>query len=45
MQVGERAKFTFRAPMAFGTKDKKEPLAMVPKNSTVHYEIELLSVK
>jgi len=45
MMVGEHAKFTFRAPMAFGTKEAKQPLATVPKNFTVHYEIELLSVK
>ena len=45
MMVGEHAKFTFRCPMAFGNKEIKKPLATVPKNSSVCYEIELLSVK
>ena len=46
MSVGQRCKYTFRAQFGFGTKKTKLKTGKtVAANSTVCYDVELLSVK
>ncbi|KAL6497851.1 Peptidyl-prolyl cis-trans isomerase fkbp62 [Orobanche hederae] len=43
MKKGEIALLTIAPEYAFGSTESKQELAMVPSNSTVYYEIELIS--
>lgn len=43
MKKGEVAVVTIHPEYAFGSTDSQEDLAIVPANSTVYYEVELLS--
>lgn len=43
MKKGEVALLTIAPEYAFGSTDSKQELAVVPPNSTVTYEIELVS--
>lgn len=43
MKKGEVALLTVAPECAFGSSESQQELAMVPPNSTVHYEIELVS--
>ncbi|KAK4585610.1 hypothetical protein RGQ29_023031 [Quercus rubra] len=43
MKKGEIALVTIQPEYAFGQSEKQQELAIVPSNSTVYYEVELLS--
>lgn len=43
MKKGEIALVTIQPEYAFGQSEIQEELAIVPSNSTVYYEVELLS--
>lgn len=43
MKKGEVAFLTVAPEYAFGSSESKQELAIVPPNSTVSYEIELVS--
>ncbi|KAK6788316.1 hypothetical protein RDI58_016841 [Solanum bulbocastanum] len=43
MKKGEAALLTIAPEYAFGSSESKQDLAVVPPNSTVHYEVELVS--
>ncbi|XP_022979737.1 peptidyl-prolyl cis-trans isomerase FKBP62-like [Cucurbita maxima] len=43
MKKGEVAMVTIHPKYAFGSSDSSQDLAVVPANSTVHYEVELVS--
>lgn len=43
MKKGEVALLTIAPEYAFGSAESKQELATVPPNSTVYYEIELVS--
>lgn len=43
MKKGEVALVTIQPEYAFGPSETQQELAIVPANSTVHYEVELLS--
>lgn len=43
MKKGEVALLTIPPEHAFGSNESKQDLAVVPPNSTVYYEVELVS--
>ncbi|XP_009602562.1 peptidyl-prolyl cis-trans isomerase FKBP62 [Nicotiana tomentosiformis] len=43
MKKGEVALLTIAPEYAFGSSESKQDLAVIPPNSTVHYEVELVS--
>lgn len=43
MKKGEAALLTIAPEYAFGSSESKQDSAVVPPNSTVHYEVELVS--
>lgn len=43
MKKGEVASLTIAPEYAFGSTETKQELAVVPPNSTLHYEVELVS--
>jgi len=43
MKKGEVAFLTIAPEYAFGSSEAKQELAVVPSNSTVYYEVELVS--
>lgn len=43
MKKGETALLTIAPEYAFGSSESKQELAVVPPNSTVFYEVELVS--
>ena len=43
MKKGELALLTIAPEYAFGSSESKQELAVVPPNSTVYYEVELVS--
>ena len=43
MKKGEVAQLTIAPEYAFGSSESQQELALVPPNSTVYYEIELVS--
>ncbi|KAK7256118.1 hypothetical protein RIF29_29552 [Crotalaria pallida] len=43
MKKGERALLTIAPEYAFGSSESQQELAVVPPNSTVYYEVELVS--
>ncbi|CAI0561171.1 unnamed protein product [Linum tenue] len=43
MKKGEVALLTIAPEYAFGTSESKQDLSVVPPNSTLHYEVELVS--
>jgi len=43
MKKGEVALVTIQPEYAFGPTESQQDLAVVPANSTVYYEVELLS--
>lgn len=43
MKKGEIALVTIHPQYAFGSSDSPQDLAVVPANSTVYYEVELVS--
>lgn len=43
MKKGEVALFTIAPEYAFGTSGSQQELALVPPNSTVQYEVDLVS--
>ena len=43
MKKGEIALVTIQPKYAFGQSEKQQELVIVPSNSTVYYEVELLS--
>lgn len=43
MKKGEAALLTIAPEYAFGSSESKQELATVPPNSTVYYEVELVS--
>lgn len=43
MKKGEVALLTVAPEYGFGSTESKQELATVPPNSTLHYEIELVS--
>jgi len=43
MKKGELALLTIAPEYAFGSSESKQNLAVVPPNSTVYYEVELVS--
>ena len=43
MKKGEIALVTIHPQYAFGSSDSSQDLAVVPANSTVYYEVELVS--
>ena len=45
MKKGEIALVTIQPKYAFGQSEKQQELVIVPSNSTVFYEVELLSFK
>jgi FKBP-type peptidyl-prolyl cis-trans isomerase len=44
MKKGEVALLTIRPEYAFGSSESRQELAVVPPNSTLYYEVELVSV-
>lgn len=43
MKKGEVALLTIAPEYAFGSSESKQELAVVPPNSTINYEVELVS--
>ncbi len=43
MKKGEAALLTIAPEYAFGSSESQQELAVVPPNSTVYYEVELVS--
>ncbi|KAI4319298.1 hypothetical protein MLD38_032916 [Melastoma candidum] len=43
MKKGELAHVTIAPEYAFGSSESKQELAVVPPNSTIHYEVEMVS--
>lgn len=43
MKKGEVALLTIAPEYAFGSSESKQDLAVVPPNSTVYYEVEMVS--
>jgi FKBP-type peptidyl-prolyl cis-trans isomerase len=44
MKKGEVALLTIGPEYAFGSSESRQELAVVPPNSTLYYEVELVSV-
>lgn len=45
MKKNEVALLTIAPEYAFGSAESQQELAVVPPNSTVHYEVELVSLE
>mmetsp|Transcript_20256 Transcript_20256/g.28042 ORF Transcript_20256/g.28042 Transcript_20256/m.28042 type:complete len:474 (+) Transcript_20256:2-1423(+) len=45
MKKGEKALITIRPELAFGAQDTVKPLATIPANTTVQYEMELVEIE
>ena len=43
MKKGEVASLTIAPEYAFGSSESKQDLAVVPPNSTLYYDVELVS--